>query len=190
MNGTSISSIRDTLRIHALRNFLSTQVYSISNSSNVGIDNEYHMAGKFGDKAVEELKHKLHGRKLSCIFGDYFRFPSNYYRVAYKSFLERMLPRLVSCGLVDEETRIIIPKLNPKLNELPGGASMYDVLKKPNSNYKYALSYIKNAIENPLFEATNDLSVVPHLNSSNRDEISKDTWDKNYKFLTIRIDYK
>jgi hypothetical protein len=180
--GITISGVRDTARILALESLIQAPVFSVS-WADMPTDPDYHIQAMFGEASVNMLKLALKGQKLGVIFGDYYRFPSDYYRSAYSSFIKTMINPLVAEGLIDEHSKIILPKLNPGLDQLPGGASMYDPLfKDPN----ISISYMTPA-ENSLYTATNDASVQQYLNSPNHIEICRPTYDQQHPFMVIQF---
>lgn len=180
--GTTVSAVRDTARIKALASMLHADVYSVS-WADVPTDPNFHIVGHFGKEVVEELAQRLQGQKFDLILGDYYRFPSDYFRQAYGSFIKKMWPALLNHGLIDVDTVTILPKLNPGLDTLPGGVSMYD----PITMNPQLQTYYIQARDNPLYTATDQKSVQPFLNASNSEEIGNSTFDRKSPFLMIKL---
>ena len=119
------------------------------------------------------------------ILGDYYRFPSEYFRKTYESFMKRMLLPLIASKLIDDNTFVILPRLNRKLDTPPGGGSIYSLA---DDLFLRRVS-INDPIDNPLYLATDNISAElgdKIFNSPNAVEIKKDTYDRVTPFYSFQ----
>lgn len=130
---------------------------------------------------VRELRELVgQGVVLGGIYGDYFRFSSQYFRKAYNPFINHMLPAMVKEGLVDKDTSIILPILHPKLD--PEGATYHYL--DTDGLFKRQLLHPEG---NALYRATDAPYLQGHLNAPNSAEIRCGTFNLPQPFALFSL---
>jgi len=150
------SAATDTRRIRELAALLGGPVFSLSDSRRSG-DPEFHTDGAISRRVVNTLRDKLGEEGVFVrVLGDYHRFHAEYLRKAYGSFANYMLPQLLKAGLVQSDSEVILPHLDPRLDTSP---SIYAAFGGCEKAFLYPA-------QNPLVCATQRLLPDTPLNES------------------------
>jgi hypothetical protein len=129
---TSIAVVRDRARLTALER-AGHKIISLNHTHSAAqCHPNRHLHACFDRRAAKELAETFGKGKpgwvLSHIFCDYFRFPTQYMRGAYGSFLSSMLPALISGGLMTHASELVLPNLRGLCASLEGKQ-----FQRPNS---------------------------------------------------------
>lgn len=117
--GTTVSAVRDRARLLELQR-KNPHMKIITLNDNQTAEQcapAQHVHAKFDQRSAKELK-GLFSSSFRYIYCDYFRFPGEYMRGAYGSFMRSMLPKLIELGLMSFDTELIMPNLSGLLKEL------------------------------------------------------------------------
>jgi hypothetical protein len=121
---TSIAVVRDRARLTALEQ-AGHKIISLNHTHSAEQCLPHrHLHACFDRRAAKELAETFGKGKpgwvLRHVFCDYFRFPTQYMRGAYGSFLSSMLPALISGGLMTHASELVLPNLRGLCAALEG----------------------------------------------------------------------
>ena len=197
--GTTSAPARDRARLLQLQ-AAHSQMHLITLNQDIDANHcmaKQHVRGAFGQRVAKELRDTFGDSFVfHRIFLDYFRFPSEYMRGAYSSFLKEMLPKLVGLGLFGVDSQLVVPNLPELLDSslrgikferpasLMEGQAAASTTKKPTTPCYLRFDPLA-AADYPLYAATDLISADTLGGYSNSQEIAQ--LDKDSPFIRVRL---
>jgi len=190
---TTIAVLRDRARLQALEEHGHPDPISLNHTHTAEqCAPKRHLCANFGSRAVKELLASFGpdcGRDdffLRHVYCDYFRFPGEYMRGAYGSFLSSMLPALISQGLITHESDIVVPNLSGLHEGLDGKQFQRPCAKGSSALIPCYLDFCPLLAEQyPLYAATSCVDSYDLGGYSNAVELKQ--LHASHPFVRIRL---